>query len=194
MEYKNVIRESQGGLLVHVCCAPCAVYPLKLILGRDPGLRVLPWFYNPNIQPLEEFRRRRDALAFLAFMMPSMVPALARPLEVDFSPPYNPGRFLAAAALDPAEPARCLACYGIRLDMAARTAVERGLGAFTTTLLYSRRQRHELIREAGLKAAQEHGVAFFYEDFRNGWQEGLEMSRRLGLYRQRWCGCVYGAS
>jgi predicted adenine nucleotide alpha hydrolase (AANH) superfamily ATPase len=167
---------------------------LTLILNRDPGLKVVPWFYNPNIQPLEEFRRRRDALAYLAILMPTLVPTLNGTLAVDFSPPYNSGRFLAAAALDPVEPGRCLTCYSLRLDMAARTAVERGLTAFTTTLLYSRRQRHELIREAGIKAGQEHGVEFYYEDFRKGWQEGLELTKRLGLYRQRWCGCVYGAS
>jgi predicted adenine nucleotide alpha hydrolase (AANH) superfamily ATPase len=155
---------------------------------------LLPWFYNPNIQPAEEFVRRRDAVAFLAQQMPSLVPGIPRPLRVDFSPPYNPGRFLAAAALDPTEPQRCRACYETRLDMAARAAVEKGLPAFTTTLLYSRRQRHELIREAGEKAASEHGVEFYYEDFRRGWKEGLELSKRLGLYRQRWCGCVYGAS
>jgi predicted adenine nucleotide alpha hydrolase (AANH) superfamily ATPase len=163
-------------------------------MNRNPGLKVVPWFYNPNIHPLEEFRRRRDSLAFLAFMMPTLVPTLTGPLAIDFTPPYNSGRFLATAALEPAEPARCLACYSLRLNMAARIAAERGLSAFTTTLLYSRRQRHELIKEAGQKAANEHGVQFYYEDFRNGWREGLELSKRLGLYRQRWCGCVYGAS
>jgi predicted adenine nucleotide alpha hydrolase (AANH) superfamily ATPase len=78
--------------------------------------------------------------------------------------------------------------------MAARTASQRGLQAFTTTLLYSRRQRHELIKEVGEQAAREHGVEFYYEDFRKGWQEGLDLSKKLNLYRQRWCGCVYGAS
>ncbi|MDR2368481.1 MAG: epoxyqueuosine reductase QueH, partial [Deltaproteobacteria bacterium] len=91
MEVSNAIRESSGSLLVHVCCAPCAVYPLSLILKRDPGLTVIPWFYNPNIQPVEEFRRRRDALAFMALSMPSLVPTLTGPLVVDFSPPYNVG-------------------------------------------------------------------------------------------------------
>jgi predicted adenine nucleotide alpha hydrolase (AANH) superfamily ATPase len=170
------------------------VFPLTRLLNSDLGLKVVPWFYNPNIHPLEEFRRRRDALAYLAFMMPTLAPSLTGPLAVDFSPPYNSGRFLSIAALDPVEPARCRACYRLRLDMAARAAIELGLTSFTTTLLYSRRQRHDLIREVGLEVATEHGIEFFYEDFRKGWQEGLEMSKKLGLYRQRWCGCVYEAS
>jgi predicted adenine nucleotide alpha hydrolase (AANH) superfamily ATPase len=78
--------------------------------------------------------------------------------------------------------------------MAARAAIARGLSAFTTTLLYSRRQRHELIREVGQEVALEHGLEFHYEDFRKGWQEGIEMAKKMGLYRQRWCGCVYEAS
>ena len=194
MEVSNAIRESTGGLLVHVCCGPCAVYPVSLLLNRDPGLRLVPWFYNPNIQPLEEFRRRRDSVAFMALSMPTLVPTLTGPLAVDFSPPYNVGRFLSQAALDPVEPARCRSCYRLRLDMAARAAIARGLSAFTTTLLYSRRQRHELIREVGQEVALEHGLEFHYEDFRKGWQEGIEMAKKMGLYRQRWCGCVYEAS
>jgi predicted adenine nucleotide alpha hydrolase (AANH) superfamily ATPase len=157
-------------------------------------LKVVPWFYNPNLHPLEEFRRRRDAVAYLALAMPSLVPTLTGPLVVDFSPPYNTGRFLAAAALDPTEPARCRSCYTIRLDLAARTAVSRGLTAFTTTLLYSRRQRHELIKEVGEEVAREHAIEFYYEDFRKNWTEGIDLGKKLGLYRQRWCGCVYEAS
>jgi predicted adenine nucleotide alpha hydrolase (AANH) superfamily ATPase len=130
----------------------------------------------------------------MALSMPSLVPTLTGPLVVDFSPPYNVGRFLAVAAIDPVEPARCRACYRLRLDMAARSAVLRGATAFTTTLLYSRRQRHELIKEVGQEVALEHGIEFHYEDFRKGWHEGLDMSKKLGLYRQRWCGCVYEAS
>ncbi|MDR0354134.1 MAG: epoxyqueuosine reductase QueH [Deltaproteobacteria bacterium] len=183
-----------AGLLLHVCCAPCAVYPLTVLIEKDPLAEIVLWYYNPNIHPLEEFRRRRDAVAYLTTQLPFLVHGLPRPPAIDFSPPYNPGRFLAAAAIDPSEPGRCRMCYEIRLDMAARTAAERGLGAFSTTLLYSRRQRHDLVKEAGFKAAAEHGVEFFYQDFRQGWQAGLELSKRLGLYRQKWCGCVYGAA
>jgi predicted adenine nucleotide alpha hydrolase (AANH) superfamily ATPase len=213
------------GLLVHVCCAPCAVHPLTVLLGRglaapaepdgavrgpgaagpavpDPGLPdpaashpgprfdpVVPWFYNPNIHPREEFVRRRDAVAYLAASIGRLVPGAA--LEVDFSPPYEPGAFLAAASLHPLAPGRCLACYRLRLSAAAKAAAGRGLAAFTTTLLCSRRQKHDLVVEAGRQAASESGVEFHYEDFRTGWRRGIELGRGLDLYRQRWCGCVY---
>jgi predicted adenine nucleotide alpha hydrolase (AANH) superfamily ATPase len=112
-------------------------------------------------------------------------------LEVDCSKPYEPEVFLARAARSPEAPERCRGCYGLRLGRAAEAARSLGLGAFTTTLLYSRRQRHELVVEAGREAAIESGVEFYYEDFRKGWNSGIELSKRLGLYRQRWCGCVY---
>jgi predicted adenine nucleotide alpha hydrolase (AANH) superfamily ATPase len=110
---------------------------------------------------------------------------------VDFSAPYEPEVFLGEAARSPEVPGRCLACYRLRLSAAAKEALRRGLGAFTTTLLYSRRQRHELVMEAGRLAAEESGVGFHYEDFRSGWNKGIELAKRLELYRQRWCGCVY---
>jgi predicted adenine nucleotide alpha hydrolase (AANH) superfamily ATPase len=181
------------GLLVHVCCAPCAVYPLLTLFSQEPNQKITPWFYNPNIHPKEEFIRRRDGVAFLAQVLPDLVEGLGS-LKVDFSAPYEPSEFLSYVSSHPQEPERCRLCYRLRLLAAAREAVKKGLGAFTTTLLYSRRQKHEIIAQEAQKAAQELGIEFYYQDFRNGWQQGIELSRRLGLYRQRWCGCVYGAN
>ena len=218
------------GLLVHVCCAPCAVYPLTELLSRSlavsgaqaskdlkgcqalqasQALRafqenqdskqvqapqasfspLVAWFYNPNIHPREEHHRRRDAVAYLASRIGDLVEGAS--IEVDFSPPYEPEVFLEAAASDPKAPARCLACYALRLRAAAKAASRLGLESFTTTLLYSRRQKHELVAEAGRKAANDSAVSFHYEDFRSGWNKGIELGKRLELYRQRWCGCVY---
>jgi predicted adenine nucleotide alpha hydrolase (AANH) superfamily ATPase len=179
--------------LVHVCCAPCATLPVCSWLLRRPRPELRLWFYNPNIQPAEEFRRRRDAVAFLVLELKNLVPDLTTPLPVDFSPPYEPSEFLAAVAETPQAPDRCRACCRLRLRAAAIEAKALGLAAFTTTLLYSRRQRHGIIKEEGFRAAVETGVEFHYEDFRDKWREGVELGRRLSLYRQRWCGCVYEA-
>jgi predicted adenine nucleotide alpha hydrolase (AANH) superfamily ATPase len=183
-----------NSLFVHICCAPCAVYPLTSLLSKDLHLKITAWFYNPNIQPKEEYIRRRDGVAYLAQVLPELVEGLREPLKVDFSAPYEPALFLASAAGQPQEPERCRLCYRLRLMEAAKQAEQRGFKAFTTTLLYSRRQKHEIIVQEGQKAAKEHNVEFFYQDFRSGWQEGIELARKISLYRQRWCGCVYGAS
>jgi predicted adenine nucleotide alpha hydrolase (AANH) superfamily ATPase len=181
-------------LLLHVCCGPCAVWPVKTILDLSPRTDLRLWFYNPNIQPLNEFRRRRDGLAFAVFQLTALMgPSFSGRLKADFSPPYEQEKFLAVAAVNPRPPERCAGCYELRLLAAARAAKDKGLLHFSTTLLFSRQQKHELIIRAGQKAAGITGVKFYYQNFRLGWSEGRAMAKEFGLYRQNYCGCVYGA-
>ena len=167
---------------LHVCCGPCAAYPLEWFAAERPELELEGWFYNPNIHPGGEFRRRRDSLAYLA---------QRRGLKVDFSPPYDAGDFLDALGAAPESPARCRLCYAWRLQAAAREAARRGRRAFATTLAFSKRQNQALLLEEGRRAAAEHGLEFFYQDWRPGWARGHEIARALGLYRQTHCGCLF---
>lgn len=178
-------------LLLHACCAPCSVYTLKAIFARFPRTRVVLWFYNPNIHPAAEYRRRRDALAYLHARRGDFLAGECA-LALDVSEPYRPDGFLEVAARSPRRPERCAACYRLRLLAAARKAREAGIEAFSSTLLYSRKQGHELIREAGERAAAGIGPAFLYMDFREGWREGRELSQKLDVFRQNYCGCLYG--
>jgi predicted adenine nucleotide alpha hydrolase (AANH) superfamily ATPase len=86
---------------------------------------------------------------------------------------------------------RCRDCYRLRLAKTAEVAQQRGLDAFTTTLLISPYQRHHLIREIGDELANVRGVRFHFEDFSPGFRESHRLSRELGLYHQGYCGCVY---
>ena len=86
---------------------------------------------------------------------------------------------------------RCVSCHEVRLRKAAQVAKENGFDAFTTSLLVSPYQKHDLIRAVGEKVAQEEGIEFFYQDFREGWQEGVDISLELELYRQPYCGCIF---
>ncbi|MDR2421812.1 MAG: epoxyqueuosine reductase QueH [Deltaproteobacteria bacterium] len=176
-------------LLLHVCCGPCAVWPVKALLAKFPKIKLLLWFYNPNVQPLAEFRRRRDGLAFFF----ACLLGKGGSLSIDFSPPYDQEEFLAMAAKEPLAPGRCLGCYRLRLKAAAQAAREKGFSHFSTTLLFSRKQNHEAVAGAG-REAQLGEAAFYYEDFRVGWKEGQAQARAMGLYRQNYCGCVYGAA
>ena len=74
---------------------------------------------------------------------------------------------------------------------AAQFAKENGYDSFSTTLLVSPYQRHELIKKEAEAAAAEFGIPFYYEDFRVGYQRGVDISLELGLYRQQYCGCVF---
>ena len=87
--------------------------------------------------------------------------------------------------------ARCRMCYSWRLGEAARYAAENGYEAFTSTLFYSIYQMHDLMKETAERYAEQYGVKFFYEDFRPGWQEGIDICQSLELYRQPYCGCIF---
>lgn len=165
-------------LLLHICCAPCSIYPLRLL--REKGWDIQGYFFNPNIHPYQEYERRLATLQEYAAQT-------GLPLLI--APGYDMEEFFRRVVYREQE--RCRFCYAWRLEHAARTARELGATAFTSTLLYSRYQRHELIRELGAQIALEAGVAFYYEDFRLGWREGIDTSKKLGLYRQQYCGCLY---
>ncbi|MFZ5585872.1 MAG: epoxyqueuosine reductase QueH [Thermodesulfobacteriota bacterium] len=165
-------------VLLHICCAPCALMPVDSL--RAEGLELMGLFYNPNIQPYQESRRRLEALTGWAG---------ATGLDLIVQDEYELEAWLRRAAFRETE--RCRFCHHQRLLRAAQVARRGGFDAFSTTLLYSVRQKHELVREMAEAAAAETGVAFIHRDWRPRWQEGQAESRRLGLYRQAYCGCIY---
>lgn len=164
-------------LLLHVCCAPCSAYAVPAF--REAGAEVDGYFLNPNIHPAPEYRRRAEALERYA-------PSLGLP--VTFAPEYRPEDYFSAVSFHGAD--RCRRCYALRLRGAAREARRRGCDAFSTTLLGSVHQKHELVRAVGEAVGAEVGVPFLYRDLRTGWQQGCDRYRETGLYRQRYCGCV----
>ena len=109
------------------------------------------------------------------------------PLLIDDS--YDLEAFLRAAL--PLGKDRCMACYRMRLERAFQKALETKADAVTTTLLYSKYQRHEAIAAVAEELSAQFKMPFLYEDFREGWREGQAESRRLGLYRQNYCGCIF---
>lgn len=143
------------------------------------------FFANPNIHPYREWRHRLTTVEEYA---------RAVRLDVRYERGYGLREFVRRAVAVGGEEdkaARCALCYEWRLRLAAQYAREHGFEAFTSTLLYSKYQNHALIQELGARAAKEHSVAFHYEDFREGWQAGIDRSLALGLYRQPYCGCVF---
>jgi predicted adenine nucleotide alpha hydrolase (AANH) superfamily ATPase len=86
---------------------------------------------------------------------------------------------------------RCRYCYSVRLEATAQEAKKKGFDQFSTTLLQSTHQNHSLIKETSERLAKEVEIPFYYEDFRQGWRKGMEISKAMGLYRQQYCGCIY---
>lgn len=161
-----------------MCCGPCSAFPLASL--RTQGHTVTGWFYNPNIHPYKEFKRRLDtAVEFAA----------KSDLTIQLQADYTLEEFLRGALSEPVD--RCNFCYSVRLEAAAKTAKEQGFDAFTTSLLVSPYQKHDLIRQAATAAARANGIVFLYQDWRDGWKEGVARSIELELYRQPYCGCVF---
>ena len=165
-------------VLLHICCGPCAIFPLEFMKGE--GIKVQGYFYNPNIHPYREFRRRLEAVEQLASRMQ---------LSVEYKREYGLRDYLRKIVFH--EENRCGLCYEMRLHEAVAHAKKVKADAFTTTLLYSRYQSHELIRHKAEQLAEQNNIPFYYHDFREGWQQGIDMSREMGLYRQSYCGCIY---
>lgn len=140
------------------------------------------WFHNPNIHPYKEFRRRIEAVEDVARQQQFHV-------EIDRS--YGLRNFLRRAVFHEDRSERCSLCYELRLLPTAQRAAEQGFDAFTSTLLYSKYQNHALLTSQCEALATQFGIPFYYHDFREGWQQGIDASIAMKLYRQSYCGCIY---
>lgn len=171
-------------LLLHTCCAPCLEYPY-LSLSKDK-IDFTGYFYNPNIQPNWEYNRRKQTLQKFAEQ---------QALQIYYSVPEDDliqlntlsfeGKWSAYKTED-----RCRHCYRIRLERTARFAVKNGFDSFSTTLLGSVYQNHDLICEIGNKLATKYKIDFYSRDFRDGFRIGQNLAKEQGLYRQKFCGCI----
>ena len=168
-------------LLLHMCCGPCSCYPVKVM--REQGIEPTGYFFNPNIHPYKEWDMRLKAAEEFAARSEMKIITDKHYMLRDF--------LRRALAAEQVENGRCRMCYTWRLEETARFAAENGFDAFTSTLFYSIYQQHELMKETAEHFAKVYGVKFHYEDFRPGWQEGIDMSVEMGLYRQPYCGCIF---
>lgn len=166
-------------LLMHTCCAPCSVYCIDAL--RKEKIEPTVYWYNPNIHPYMEYKARRDCLK-----------EYTKSIEIEsiFEEDYGLDEFCKNVVGDLQN--RCKNyCYKVRLEQTAKYAKEHGYDAFTTTLLVSIYQNHEAIIEIANEMAEKYGIKFLYRDFRVGFREGQAKARELGLYMQKYCGCVF---
>lgn len=166
-------------LLMHTCCAPCSVYCIESL--KDEGIEPVAYWYNPNIHPYMEYKARRDTLI-------EYTKSIGINLVVNEN--YGLREFCQNVSDDINN--RCsIYCYKIRMEQTAKYAKENGYDAFTTTLFVSPYQQHEKIKEICEEMAKKYGIKFLYRDFRSGFREGQNKARELGLYMQKYCGCVF---
>lgn len=161
-------------LLLHICCGPCSIMPVKLL--QDEGFEVTGWFMNPNIQPLAEYLRRRDGAQEAAARLG---------IKIIFDDVWDLAQWLTCQLPRKDSPLRCEWCCTSRLEAAAIKA--KDFDFFSTSLLYSIYQPHDIIAAKGRELSDK----FVYRDFRKYWQQGFDLSRQWQIYRQPYCGCVF---
>lgn len=163
---------------MHICCSNCCLFPIKILTSK--GIDIVGFWFNPNIHPYTEYKNRFDSLNKLQNLWN---------LEIQYIDNYGLKDFVRSVVNQ--ENNRCQYCYYIRLEETAKTAKKMGLDGFTTSLLVSPYQKFDVIIKTGQDAGKRHGIAFYAEDFRPGFYEGMKISKELGLYRQKYCGCIY---
>ncbi|MGB9742372.1 MAG: epoxyqueuosine reductase QueH [bacterium] len=171
------------GLLLHICCGPCASVVVQRLKER---YQLTGFFYNPNIFPAEEYERRRTAAARVADYW--QIPLITGEYEHD--------RFLKAVAGLEAEPeagARCPVCFELRLGVTAQQAVRSGFGFIASTLTVGPNKNAALVNSIGSRVGAELGIGFVAGDWKkqDGFRQSVEISRQLSLYRQHYCGCEF---
>jgi len=166
-------------ILMHTCCAPCSIYCIDAL--RAENIEPELFWYNPNIHPYIEYKTRRDCLKDYAKRVD---------VKLILQEEYGLDEFCQNVANDITN--RCVNyCYPKRIGETAKFAKDHGYEAFTTTLLVSPYQKHEELQKVCARAADYYGIEFLYRDFRVGFRAGQAKARELGLYMQKYCGCVF---
>lgn len=179
-------------VLLHICCSNCAIYPFRLL--KEEGHEFTGFWFNPNIHPLEEYSSRLDSLKTLAHK---------EDIAVAYNEAYTPEDYFSLFGMEsdgssvsnciaiPPFPERCASCYRLRLERTAEHAKEHGFEAFSTTLLISPYQDYEGIVTTGNILAEKYGLHFHLKDYRPYFRDAMTESKELGLYRQKYCGCIF---
>jgi predicted adenine nucleotide alpha hydrolase (AANH) superfamily ATPase len=185
-------------ILLHICCSNCSLYPVKLL--RTEKHEFTGFWFNPNIHPSEEYHLRLDSLKKLADQWKFDVAYIKEYTPEDYFRMFNIADAEAMKAFGsnglndftiPPFPERCKSCYQLRLEKTARHAREQGFDAFSTTLLISPYQDFDQIIATGRALADTYNVHFHAKDYRPYFRDAEALSKELGLYRQKYCGCIF---
>ena len=164
-------------LLLHACCCHCAAYTIQH--WKDLGYDLTVFWYNPNIHPFTEHQQRLVALRKMSEI---------QGFKLIENPNYDMVDFLKLVAEKPEN--RCYYCFTMRLQETARMAREMNMDVFSTSLLISPLQKHDLLPLVGKEQEQKQNVNFLYEDLRKHYSDSRRITKPLGLYTQKYCGCI----
>ena len=180
-------------ILIHSCCAPCSTYTLEFLTQHAD---VTIYFSNSNIQPESENQRR--VLVQEKFIN-DFNAATDNHVELIIDD-YKPNDFIQFMQQnnlteEPEGGKRCTACFNMRLDLAAKEALERGYDYFGSALTISPKKNSQLINQIGMDIQKIYNTQYLPSDFKknSGYQRSIEMCKEYDVYRQCYCGCVFAA-
>lgn len=179
--------EKKPTLLLHACCGPCSSYVLEYLTKY---FDITIYYYNPNIDTLDEFDKRINEVNSLINQMP-----LDSKVNV-IRGKYDNEEFEKIASgyeMDNEGGPRCFKCYRMRLLSTVKEAMKNRFDYFGTTLSISPYKNSNKLNEIGLELEKEYGIKYLTSDFkkRNGYKRSIELSKKYNLYRQDYCGCKY---
>ena len=189
LKFDEIINNLNGPkrLLLHSCCAPCSSCTIEKLANY---FYITILYYNPNIEPEEEYiKRKNEQIRFLKLFKSKY------PIEM-MDCDYGNDKFhevIKGLEAEPEVGARCGKCFMLRLDKTASIAKENNFDYFGTTLTVSPHKNSETINKIGSILEGKYNIPFLYSDFkkRDGYKRSIELSCMYNLYRQCYCGCLY---
>lgn len=184
-EMKKIINDLKGNnkLLLHSCCGPCSSAVIERL---KPFFNITVLYYNPNIEPKDEYlKRKNEQIRLLKELNVSF-------LDID----YLNEEFHAKVKgyeKEPENGSRCSLCFELRLEKTVQLAKDNNFDYFGTTLTVSPHKNSQLINEIGINLQNKYNIKYLLSDFKkeNGYQRSIELSKEYNLYRQNYCGCLY---
>lgn len=190
LKLEEIIKKEEGNvpsLLLHSCCAPCSSYVLEY-LNKYFNITIV--YYNPNISPYDEYKKRLDEQIRLINEMDTKNKISL--LECSYDNEIYED-MVKGLEDEPERGSRCLKCYRLRLEYIAKLAQENGFDYFGTTLSVSPYKSSRVLNEIGEELATKYNISYLYSDFKKkeGYKRSIELSKIYNLYRQDYCGCKY---
>lgn len=175
---------NQNKILLHACCGICSGQPILHL--RELGFEPIVFFFNPNIQPFDEYEKRLEAQKQICSHFNCEL------IEADYDAETFE-KIVSGLEGEPEGGSRCQKCFELRLDTTAQKLLELKLGTFTTSIVISPHKNYKLISDMGKNIAQRYGIEYLDIDFKkkDGFLKSNKIAKELYLYRQNYCGCRF---
>ena len=174
-------------ILLHSCCAPCSSHVITF-LKEYFDITII--YYNPNIYPYEEYKKRKEEQIRLLNEIKSK--NKLNIIDCDYDNNIYE-KTIKGLEQEKEGGSRCYKCFWLRLDKTAQIAKENNYDYFSTTLTISPYKNSTVINEIGKELETIYNITWLYSDYKkkDGYKKSIQLSKEYNLYRQNYCGCIY---